>query len=529
MPLPAPRYEKFNRWVIWTVGIMLVVPMFYWFYTAQVWEDFLITFRASHNLASGLGLTYEAGTRVYCFTSPLNALLPAFFDWLTKTDSYAVPLGCYNVVALAAYAWGGLLTLRLMTEEDGKVGAAAAVFPLLLVLCHRTTAFVVNGQEAGFWIAFLAASFYCVVRGHDRCWIGAGLSWSGLMWTRPDSFVHIALFACVALAAPARARRAEAMGLLRAAGICAIGYLPWLVGTWWYYGSPIPHSLQAKIGAYVGAGLPWQPIPAVVRLRDVFGGMFAPIYGLNDHGWDRLWLWSAAFLGGIAALAWAFPQSSRMTRCASACLAGSLVYLGIIWSHGTAFPWYFVPAGFFGSLVLARLPFDGNGRLFGRVIAASIPLVVAGQFFISATRLSAAQQRIVEEGVRKPIGLWLRAQMRPGEHVFLEPIGYIGYFSGASVFDYPGLVSPDVLRLRRSGLKFYDLIDSLAPAWLVLRDSEYAGFLRHPQLASQYRLAVVFDECSALANAPPVRGASFGGDSRFFVLVRADRPLPAGH
>jgi hypothetical protein len=57
----------------------LAVPVFFTLRTHLIWEDFLITYRYSENLARGIGLVYWPGERVYGFTSPLNTLLPALF------------------------------------------------------------------------------------------------------------------------------------------------------------------------------------------------------------------------------------------------------------------------------------------------------------------------------------------------------------------------------------------------------------------------------------------------------------------
>lgn len=81
----------------------------------------------------------------------------------------------------------------------------------------------------------------------------------------------------------------------------------------------------------------------------------------------------------------------------------------------------------------------------------------------------------MEDGVRRSIGLWLREHARPGDTVFLEPLGYIGYFSQLKTFDFPGLSSPEVVAVIRSGHRTYpDIITALRPTWLVLRPSELA-------------------------------------------------------
>ena len=136
--------------------------------------------------------------------------------------------------------------------------------------------------------------------------------------------------------------------------------------------------------------------------------------------------------------------------------------------------------------------------------------MVAGRFFVRWVPYAAVRQESVENAVRLPLGLWLKAHVAPGERVFLEPVGYIGYFSGAALYDYPGLTSPEVVRLRRQGLDFYDLIEALHPAWLVLRPAELEGLVRRADVSKNYRVAAHFDNGGKLG----------GGDSEFYVLRR---------
>jgi hypothetical protein len=66
------------------------------------------------------------------------------------------------------------------------------------------------------------------------------------MWTRPDRVVYIAAFVVAALAFPREPRKVIATSVLKGGAVCAAVYLPWFAWAWWYYGSPIPHTVIAK-------------------------------------------------------------------------------------------------------------------------------------------------------------------------------------------------------------------------------------------------------------------------------------------
>ena len=57
----------------------------------------------------------------------------------------------------------------------------------------------------------------------------------------------------------------------------------------------------------------------------------------------------------------------------------------------------------------------------------------------------------------------------------LEPIGYIGFFSDCNhVYDLAGLVSPEILEMRKSGKLswFFGAVEKFQPQYIVLRRGE---------------------------------------------------------
>jgi hypothetical protein len=87
--------------------------------------------------------------------------------------------------------------------------------------------------------------------------------------------------------------------------------------------------------------------------------------------------------------------------------------------------------------------------------------------------------------------------------VYLEPLGYIGYYSGMQMKDFPGLVSPEVVQIRRrlssNGESYistrYLVIAELKPDWAVLRPIEYENLTKLGMLEAfqkDYALAKEF-------------------------------------
>src|ERR1700712_3330783 len=83
---------------------IVAITLLYAGYTDHRWEDWYITYRASKNLATGHGLTFTVGERVYSYTSPLGVLLPAAASLLTGNSSDAAALWIFRVFGAVALA-----------------------------------------------------------------------------------------------------------------------------------------------------------------------------------------------------------------------------------------------------------------------------------------------------------------------------------------------------------------------------------------------------------------------------------------
>jgi hypothetical protein len=138
------------------------------------------------------------------------------------------------------------------------------------------------------------------------------------------------------------------------------------------------------------------------------------------------------------------------------------------------------------------------------------------------TRQTAIGQRVLEEGHRVQIGLWLKEHVRPGENVYLESLGYIGFFSQAKIDDWPGLVSPRVVQLRRErNHNVATMVGDLKPDWIVARSSDLKKMAVLPEVADNYRPVEVFDAVPALEAHRHVVGIEcLLYDARFAILRR---------
>ena len=508
------------------VATLLAVA--YTLYTQHVWEDYFITFLHSRNLVEGHGLVFRPGERVHGFTSPLGVLLPAFCFWVTGGESHVPALWLFRAFSIAAFAAGGVLLLRASREATPHHRHEGTFLGLLYLLHAPLVDYTINGMETGFMALFVAWAFLLAVRGIERHWLALGLAWAALMWTRPDSCIIIAVLAMAVLVFPATTRRAEIGAIVKAALVCAGAYLPWFVWAWWFYGSPVPHTIIAKSDVIGGPLLQLKIVAVEVADRYFMSAAraFQPIYYKGFGEWYPGLVPVSHGLGIFAACYWLIPVRDRAGRLASLCFSLLAFYLTAI---PTPYPWYFPPAAILGLFATVRGVLTLADELRERhprshVAALAILSVIAAErtaYLAGTAYQMRIQQAEIETGTRTEVGRWLRDHVRPGERVYLEPLGYIGYFSRAKMLDWPGLASPEVVRVRREKkVGYVTILPELKPEWLVLRPGEVDAMAKSAEFRDHYAPVTTFDARPRLARYRRIPGRSYVENDAVFTVYR---------
>ena len=240
-----------------------LVTLLFALYTNHAWEDWYITYRTSKNLALGHGLGYNAGVKLHTFTSPLGTLVPAALSYITGNTSDTLVLWLYRVVNAVLLGLSAVLLFKI--ARNLKLQVWPIIFLIaMFVFETKTVDFSINGMETAFMVSFLALSVYALITPHKWRVFLLGLSWGGLMWSRPDAFIYVIALTCgFFIFSPhvtSKPDRTEIFWLYVKAGLVAsVIYIPWLIWTYSYYGSVLPQSIVAK-------GLTNNPSVRVVEL-----------------------------------------------------------------------------------------------------------------------------------------------------------------------------------------------------------------------------------------------------------------------
>lgn len=526
---------KFRLGPKWLVVLFAFgLPLAFALFTQHAWEDYFITLRCSRNLAEGNGLVFNVGERVHTFTSPLGVLLPAFCTFLTGPNHESEALWIFrliNAALLALAAW--ILWQRTETLRFGTIGRVL-LFGLLLS-DTKLNDFSMNGMETAMLVFFLVL-LWSELEAPLKPHIGRlALATAGLMWTRPDAFI----LAIVLIVPHLVFRKTDRLDffpyvkwLLRGLLLGGLLYLPWFLWAWWYYGSPIPHTIIAK--AAFTAPAHWQslwqiPLNALAG-RGGIGYLFLPTYWMFG-GWPD-WLAKVSYcLTMLAAFSWLIPGlPSARRRVSLALFLGMFYFSSIIF-----FPWYVPPWTVLAAISIAAtidqayawlLPARPKYLVQGlRIICVLALLIQTGQLVAVAWQMR-VHQRVVEDGVRRDLGTWLAHHAKQTDTLFLEPLGYIGYFSNLKTYDFPGLSSPEVVAAVRKGIYDYaGLIEQLKPVWVVLRPNEAASpeFSRN-QVLKEYELIRQWNGLAVLDSIEFLPGRNWCEvESRYLLFKRKDQ------
>ena len=106
--------------------------------------------------------------------------------------------------------------------------------------------------------------------------------------------------------------------------------------------------------------------------------------------------------------------------------------------------------------------------------------------------------------------------------IFLEPLGYIGYYSDRYIQDWPGLVAPEVVHLRHEKHdNFFALAMELNPDWLVVRPLPIPNEEQSKFLKENYDTVRIFDSGKMLDGYGFIPGRNYLAlDATFIILKR---------
>ena len=418
------------------ITLAILLRLLWIAYTDFIYEDAFITFRYAQQIVEGNGFVYNPGERVYGTTTPLFTLLLA--GWLLIPGTEVVAGA--RLIGLASSA--GTLILLLLTLR--RTGATYLQQLLVIALIGLSSKFWIKdtgGMETPLVIFLISASWYAFVN-RKMSWTGvlSGL----LLWTRVDLILWPVALCITELYSNGKSG-------LKIAWLTTLVYLPWVIFAWPYFGSPIPHTITAKWVAYTQPNQDPYLLQLFVLIK-----WLTPVHFPEQV--ELVGILVAFSVVGIAA--WQTSRIYKQGQLAVLPLFVCLEVIRIVLSRATIFSRYFAPT-FWAVLIMLGLGLGSvvkmlrPGRslsLFWRWFLGLIALCLIIGFGLQTAERVRDAQIYRHEGALKPAGLWLRQNSDPEARVQLEPLGYIGYYSERIMIDEVGLVTPQMVNLKRRGV-----------------------------------------------------------------------------
>lgn len=276
----ALRYRWPRTSARWPYPLVLALfaagAVVYAYELAWLSDDAFISFRYARNWIEGHGLVYNPGERVEGYTN---------FLWTALTAGGLLvglePASFVTALSLASLAGSvvlsGLLVWRLMPEGSGRAFSFAA---LALATNHTFASFGTSGLEtmAGTLLVLVALE-----RALAGAILASGSAGVAATLMHPDhALLYGALGVALASLEPKNRRR-----LALYAAPFLLGFLPYYLLRWAYYGDFFPNTYYAKSGgdAYFSQGVVYLWVSGLAA--SAVAALPLALVGVNAHK-DRL-------------------------------------------------------------------------------------------------------------------------------------------------------------------------------------------------------------------------------------------------
>lgn len=413
------------------------------------YDDAYITYRYVENLYAGHGLVYNRGERVFGSTTPLYVV------WLIVIRGLAPNAHLPELAVRTNAVWhiaSAVVAAALIARLHGR-RIPALLFGALYALHPEMLYISASGMESFLFLTLVFASILALT--HNRMTLAGALAGLSLV-TRPEGAFVLAVWGLRWLAL---ARGVGWRGLNRRALAAALAAPAlWTVLATAYYGSPVPHSIIAKLQPVYLIPPGWAGRTIVERIR----AWTAPalIEALPSLVFNRVT--ALLLLGGALGLTVSSRGRSVMGWALAFFYAMLLAFY--VLSNPFMFPWYWP---LFWSLaflaVAAGLPMWGErlvaDQRVGLRILGAIPWVLAlallayqplveNRFLaqsLAGEPITYVEYNRARMVVYREAAEWLNARTTPETTVATPEIGALGFYFHGHIYDACGLVSPQAI------------------------------------------------------------------------------------
>jgi hypothetical protein len=238
----SPRLAAILPWAIFLLAaIARLLP------GARTIDDSYITYRYARDILAGQGFVFNPDERVLGTTTPLYTALMVLSGALSGGTQAPFPQ-----IAMLVNAFADGIVCLLLLRIGKRLGFRFASYGAALVwaIAPFSVTFAIGGLETSLFVLLLVGTACAHLEGHHNLtMLLAALA----LLTRPDALIFIGLLGLDRLWQVVQEQRQKRLSTSRLLVELLVFLVPtasWLIFAYFYFGSPLPHSIAAKTLAY---------------------------------------------------------------------------------------------------------------------------------------------------------------------------------------------------------------------------------------------------------------------------------------
>ena len=454
LPAITKHSSNYIKYLTIFLSAIIVRVIFHWL-TNYTFDDAYITFRYAENIANGLGFVYNSGEHLLGTTTPLFTLMLAGLNVIgipVTTSALLISLIASGFTAVIVY---------LFANEIG-FNKFSYIPIIVYIFFPRLLPIDTAGMETALFTLMVTSAFYLHYRKVPVQAIGiTALS----VLVRPEGLLVLAILFLYGLFYHRKT-------ILKSIVISLAILLPWVVFATLYFGSPVPHSMTAKMALYqhVWSSPPLDNLIFIMGWHNLFGVILSILAAIG------CWYLIKKHRFGYLELVWII-----------------LTIIALTFSSTLIFRWYIAPIYpiyiLFASATLLFLldkfrSLDLSTKLRRFIIGACLVVALITANYPNVKNYQ--NESSILNSIHSDIVTYLVKYADDNDVVCTEDIGYIGYYSNHRILDRAGLVSKETVPYNKEGM-YLNLIIDHKPEWLIISPSDpTAGFLNDKTFTTQY-------------------------------------------